>query len=367
MAGYCRDRLALAKAFSGAAARYWIGIFPQVKREQRHWRGQALRISDPTLRRQALLTQSAGRDNLDGAAAFAVLAPRSLRGRVVRASLAFQITYEYVDSLAEEPSENPFANGQRLHLALLAALNPRGEHPDYYKFHSHYRDDGYIRGLVDACREALDELPSYATVEAAALRAARRMVAYQSLNHDPRGTRALARWASTLTPEGSGLRWWETAAAAASSLTVLPLFAAAAQPTLDASETAAVDSAYFPWIGALNQLLDSLIDRAADREAGHHSLVDHYASVEEGSLRLGSIAARAMRATETIPHGLQHAMILAAMSSHYLTAPGALTPSAEPAASEVLSSMGALATPTMMVLRLRRDAGRLLAGTVLDA
>lgn len=358
--------MALANAFSSAATRYWLGIFPQVQRELSHWRRRALQIPDRALRRQALDAQRAERGNLDGAAAFAVLAPRAHRAQVVRASVAFQVMYEYVDSLAEEPSSDSVANGQRLHLALLTALSPHSEHPDYYEFHSGSRDNGYIRSLVNSCREALDALPSYVTVEHAALRAARRIVAYQSLNHHPRGeTHALARWASNLTPEGTGLHWWETAAGAASSLTLLPLIAVAAQPALCTSETAAMESAYFPWIGALNQLLDSLIDRAADREAGHHSLIDHYESVEEAAARLGAIARRAMQATESIPESIQHAMLLAAMSSYYLSAPGALTPSAGMVAQQVLDAMGALATPTMVILRLRRDVPRVLASTFL--
>jgi tetraprenyl-beta-curcumene synthase len=366
--GYTNSRLALAKAFSSAAATYWLEIFPQVKRELRHWHRQALQIPDPALRRQALVTQRAERGNLDGAAAFAVLAPRAHRQQVVRASIAFQITYEYVDSLAEEPSGDPLANGQRLHLALLAALDPNIEQPDYYEFHSSKRDNGYITGLVSACREALAALPSYYRVEDAALRAARRMAIYQSLNHDPRGeTQALAQWASSLTPMGTGLRWWETAAGAASSLTLLPLIAAAAQPALDASEASAMDRAYFPWIGALNQLLDSLIDQAADREAGHHSLIEHYASVEETATRLGSIATSAMQATESISESIQHALILAAMSSHYLSAPGALTPTARAVARTVLDAMGALAKPTMLVLRMRREASRVLTDTIFDS
>jgi tetraprenyl-beta-curcumene synthase len=366
VAGYCGSRFALTNAFAGAAVKYWLGIFPQVKRELRHWQRQALQIPDLALRRQALLTQRAERGNLDGAAAFAVLAPRAHRAQVVRASVAFQVTYEYVDSLAEEPAGDPVANGQRLHLALLTALSPHAEHPDYYEFHSGSHDAGYIRSLVGACRDALSALPSYAAVEDAALRAAQRIVAYQSLNHNPRGeTHALASWASNLTPEGTGLRWWETAAAAASSLTLLPLFAAAAQPALGAGEATAMEAAYFPWIGALNQLLDSLIDRTADHEAGHHSLVDHYASAEEAATRLGAIASRAMQATESIPESVQHAMILAAMSSYYLSAPAALTPGARMVARQVLDAMGALATPTMIVIQLRRDAGRYLADTFL--
>jgi len=368
VAGYPRSRLGLARAFSGAAAKYWLEIFPQVKRELRHWHRQALRIPDPGLRRQALATQHAERGNLDGAAAFAVLAPRAHRAQVVRASIAFQIAYEYVDSLAEEPNSDPLANGERLHLALLAALDPHIEQPDYYEFHAGKCDNGYITYLVGTCREALATLPSYDTVADDALRAARRMAAYQSLNHDPRGeVMALARWASDLTPTGTGLRWWETAAGAASSLTLLPLIAAAAQPALDASEASAMDSAYFPWIGSLNQLLDSLIDQAADREAGHHSLVDHYVSIEEMAARLGSIATRAMQATESISGSIQHALILAAMSSYYLSAPGALTPSARVVARHVLDAMGALAKPTMLILRMRREAGRLLTDPIVDS
>jgi tetraprenyl-beta-curcumene synthase len=315
------------------------------------------------LRRLALLTQRSQRGNLEGAAAFAVLAPRVHRARVVRAVVAFQATYDYVDTLAEQPSTDPIANGRQLHLALLTALNPETDHPDYYAHCSDGRDDGYIRSLIDACRGALRALPSYASVAEPALRAAGRMVTYQSFNHDTRGDpqRALARWASALTPPGSGLRWWETAAAAASSLSVFALIAAAAQPVLASGETLATEDAYFPWIGALHVLLDSLIDRAEDLHSGQHSLVDHYASDEEAAIRLGAIAARSVQGAATLPGGTQHALIVAAMTSFYLSAPCASTPGACLAAQQVGETMGALTTPTMVVFGARRAAGRLLS------
>jgi len=360
VAATTRRRLELANAFAGAAARYWLGVFPQVGLELRHWRERALQIPDPALRRLALITQRTERGNLEGAAAFAVLAPRAHRAHVVRAAVAFQATYDYIDTLAEQPSTDPLANGYQLHLALLSALDPHIDHPDYYQHNSSDRDNSYVRNLIDTCRAACGTLPSYASVAEAALRAARRMVAYQSLNHGARGDthHALARWAATVTPAGSGLRWWETAAGAASSLTVFALIAAAGQPVLGAGETAAVENAYFPWIGALHVLLDSLIDRAADIESGHHSLVDHYTSVEEAATRLSAIAARAMQATEMVPESIQHALILAAMTSFYLSAPHASTPGACLVARQVLEAMGALATPTMLMLRARRAASR---------
>jgi tetraprenyl-beta-curcumene synthase len=364
MVGRNRQQLALANAFAGTAGRYWLGVFPHVGRELDHWRSCADRIPDPGLRRLALSTQRSERGNLEGAAAFAVLAPRAQRARVVRATVAFQTAYDFLDTLAEQPGRDPLANARQLHLALLRALEPSAEHPDYYAHNRGDQDNGYIRALIETCRSACRSLPSYGSVADAACRAASRMVSYQSLTHGAPGQtqRALARWARELTPAGSGLQWWETAAGSASSLSVLALIAAAGQPLLSAEQATATDSAYFPWIGALHVLLDSLIDRPADIASGHHSLVAHYSSSEEAASRVGAIAIRAMQATETVPEGTRHAMILAAMASFYLSAPCAGAPAATTVARDVLDAMGGLATPTMAVLRTRRVAARLLGG-----
>jgi tetraprenyl-beta-curcumene synthase len=356
-----RSHLSLASTFAGAASRYWLGVFPLVGRELRHWHERARQIPDPVLRRLALLTQQVERGNYDGAAAYAVLVPRAYRARVVRAVVAFQTTYDYVDTLSEQPCADPVANGRQLHLALLRALDPDSEHVDYYEYAPNDRDNGYVRLLVQACRDSLRTLPSYAIVAQSALRAASTIVAYQSLNHEQAtaGPRALAQWGAQLTPPGSGLRWWEAAAGGASSMTVFALIAAAAKPSLSTADTAAISDAYFPWISALHVLLDSLIDRAKDLEHGHHNLIDHYASPTETAQRLGWIATRALRGAEALPNGAQHALILAAMTSFYLSSPTTATPSARPAAQQVLARMGARATPTMAVLRAQRAAGSL--------
>jgi tetraprenyl-beta-curcumene synthase len=357
-----RSRLALAHAFAGAATKYWLGVFPQVGRELHHWREHALQIPDPMLRQLALVTQRSERGNLEGAAAFAVLAPRAHRAHVVRAAVAFQATYDYIDTLAEQPSPDPVANGHQLHLALLTALDPATDHQDYYMHNQGSQDNGYIRNLVDTCRSAFRALPSYASVADGALRAAQRMVTYQSLIHGSEGGShaALALWACQETPAETGLWWWETAAGTASSLTVFALIAAAGKPLLSTAETLALERAYFPWIGSLHVLLDSLIDRAADLEAGHHSLVDHYSSIEEMATRLSAIATRALQATGTLSDSIQHTMILAAMTSFYLSARSASATQLRPVTAQVLEAMGTLATPTMLVLRARRAAESLL-------
>jgi tetraprenyl-beta-curcumene synthase len=353
----------LASAFAGAASRYWFGVFPLLGREIRHWRGQAHAIPDPGLRRLALITQSSERGNYEGAAAYAVLVPRAYRARVVRALVAFQTTYDYVDTLSEQPSHDPVANGRQLHLALLRALDPGSEHSDYYAHSTSGHDNGYIRALVQTCRDALRTLPSYTAVAQPALQAASMIVAYQSLNHEEAtdGPQALAQWGAAVTPSNSGLRWWEAAAGGASSMTVFALIAAAAKPGLSAAETDATLEAYAPWVSALHVLLDSLVDRAKDLEHGHHNLIDYYTSPAEAASRLGWIAARAVQGAESLPNGAHHALIVAAMTSFYLSAPAASAPDASSTTQPLMETMGPLAKPTMAVLRTRRTAERLAA------
>lgn len=358
MVATTRSQLALAGAFAGAASRYWLGVFPLVGREIRVWRARAGQIHDPVLRHLALRTQLVEHGNYEGAAAYATLVPSAYRARVVRAVVAFQTTYDYVDTLSEQPNADPVANGRQLHLALISALDLETAQPDYYQ-HCEHHDNGYIRNLVQTCRDALGALPSYAAVAQPAVLAASGIVTYQSLNHEQAGDgpRALARWGAGVAPPGSGLRWWEAAAGCASSMTVFALIAAAAKPELSSAETTVTQKAYSPWISALHVLLDSLVDRAKDLEHGHHNLIDHYSSPSEAAHRLGWIATRAMHAAEALPDGARHTLILAAMASFYLSASTSAAPGTILAAQRVLETMGTFATPTMAVLKVRRAAG----------
>jgi tetraprenyl-beta-curcumene synthase len=346
--------------FASAARSYWLSVFPVVCRELRQWLSRAGEIPDPVLRELALEAQRSKRGNIEGAAAFAAFVPSARRTEVVRALVAFQTAYDYADTLSEQPSSDPSANGQRLHQALLIALEPDAPHIDYYLHHPRREDGGYLGELVDSCRSALSVLRSYAAVMGPARDAAARIVSYQSLNLDELrgGHEGLARWASMETPAGMDLRWWETAASAGSSLSVFALIAAAAHPELLSDEAAAIDEAYFPWVGALHTLLDSLLDRREDAEAGQRSLLDYYTSPEETADRMGLLAEESLRLTRALPGGRQHALILAGMTGHYLCTPEASTPDALPTTRKVLKAMGELAAPTMLVMNARRAADR---------
>ena len=121
----------LPAEFLSAAKRYWLRVFPTVRREAIRWRSRAEEIPDPVLRQAALANLRAERLNLDGAAAFAAFAPDAHRPAVVRAQVALQAAYDYVDALAEQPCRDPIRNGDQLHKVLGAALDPTGPRIDY--------------------------------------------------------------------------------------------------------------------------------------------------------------------------------------------------------------------------------------------
>jgi tetraprenyl-beta-curcumene synthase len=347
------ERVALAATFVRAACSYWLTVFPRVCIHIARWRRLARRIPDPQLRRLALAALDK-RGNIEGAAAFAAFAPRRQRARVTAATSAFQAAYNLLDMLGEQPSPDPIRDGQRLHEALVYALDPPATPLDWYEHHPQREDGGYLSHLVEQCRGAFVELPSHALVGPRARAGAARIVAFQSLNlSESQGDHTgLERWASDATPPGTELRWWETAAAAGSSLSVYALIAAAAETRLNEHEVAALDQAYFPWIGGLHSLLDNLIDKHEDEAAGHRSLVEYYGP-QRAAQRMRWLGERAERAARELPHGRRHTVILAAMIANYLSTPEAQSAQLEPVSEAVLATTGPLATPTLLVFKLR--------------
>jgi tetraprenyl-beta-curcumene synthase len=361
MARAASNRAALGVAFVGAARRYWLSVFPCVRREARNWRRCAAEIPDPALRGLALDAQRTKRENLDGVAAFAAFVPAAHRLSVIRALTAYQVAFDYIDTISEQPGTDPVANGLRLNQALYTALEPGVAHLDYYAHHTQRDDAGYLENLIDVCRIAVGTLPSHAAVAELARRATTRIVTYQSLNHgDGNGSYdAFARWARAETAPSTGLRWWETGAAAGSPLPVLALLTAAATPDVQPEQAAAIESAYFPWIASLSTLLDSLIDHREDTVEGQRNLIDCYSSPQEAAIRLQMMAAHALCRTRALVGEGHHTMILAAMASFFHCAPQASAPDVRLATQGIVDTMGDLSTPSVLVLKVRRGAALL--------
>jgi tetraprenyl-beta-curcumene synthase len=308
-------------AFADAARSYWWGVFPCGRRELRHWRLRAAEIHDPVLRCLAFEAQHTRRESLEGAIAFATFVPPASRAIVVRAITAYQIAFDYIDTISEQAGTDPITNGRRLNQALLRALDPTLAHLDYYAHHGGSDDAGYLCDLVDTCSTALQALPSYGVAAVALRRMTSRLIDYQSLNHgDGHGSyQAFVDWARSQTSSVDDLNWWEVGAAAGSPLPVFALFAVAAKPAVQAADVAGIEEAYFPWVASLSSLLDSLADRGEDAADGQRSLLDYYDSPAEVAERMRMLAAQAVSRTGALGESEQHRMTLAAMASFFHT------------------------------------------------
>jgi tetraprenyl-beta-curcumene synthase len=359
MVGSARDSgLCYTADFLCSARRYWLGIFPRVAVELRHWRSLANRIPDPTLRRMALAALEQKRGNVEGAAAFAALVSGAYRPLVVRALVSCQVICDYLDLLAEQPSRDPVANGYRLHEALIVATAPGEPHRDYYAEHPHAEDGGYLHALVSSLGDALMMLPSFACTAESLGNAAERIAVYQSFNHgDARGSfESFENWAARGALAHEGLRPWESAAGAGSTLVVLAMIAAAADPGLPPSVAREIEHAYFPWIGSLHSLLDSLVDYHEDVALQGRALVGYYQSACEAAERMRTLAAEALRRAHELPRGRRHALIVAAMTSFYVCEVDRRhSAHARLIALAVLDVFGGLARPNMAMLRVRRS------------
>lgn len=349
------QQILLVRTFVRTVTRSLLDILPQANAELAHWRGEAARIPDANLR-EADRESLAKRGNIEGAALFAVLAPANQRSRALQALVAFQAAYNYLDTLSELASQDPVSNGARLHQALIAAVSPGCPHVDYYAHNPDRHDGGFLVSVLDECREALADLPSFPALAMTLRAAAERIASFQSMNlSETQGeVEELRRWATEATPASCGLQWWEVAASAGSSLAVHALIASAADPDVDARSASAIEAAYFPWIGGLHSLLDSLVDRREDRMRGQRNLLDYYSSPAQAALSLGSLAKRARAASASLPRSHTHRVIATAMCSYYLTAPECDTGEARTVARVLTSALGAPLSFAIAMFRARR-------------
>jgi tetraprenyl-beta-curcumene synthase len=335
-------------------ARFWLVVLPLVRGELRGWKRRAAAIPDPQLRAHALATLRSERFSAAGAALFAATAPRPRDPALVRALVAYQVACDYLDTIAEQPTVDPIRSGAQMHRALSDALGD-GPLADYYRDHTAHDDGGYLAALVTACRDGCARLPAYAQVRGAALREAARN-AVQGINHAPPGVRepALRSWgAATRAADRAAAgdaAWFELAAAGSSSLAVLALIAAAADPRTTAHAAERVRRAYFPWIEALSTLLDSVADRESDVATGELNFVSQYPTQAAAIARLRQVTTRALAGARSLPRGERHVVLAVGMIAMHLSEPGARRPWSQPVTHAVLRAADTVLMPLLLAL-----------------
>jgi len=324
-------------------------------REVKHWRALADAIPDPTLRDDAHDALDHKRGNIDGAVLFTTIARRR-SPELLRALVAFEVLADYLDCTSERGAFVGVHNGRQLHLALIDALDPERPVSDYYSFHPWRCDGGFVAALVQACREACADLPSYEVARPHCIHAAT-LAQVLALNHeeDPgRRDQLLLSWAAVHFPTDTQLAWFEHTGAASAWLTVLALFALAADEGRSVADARATSNAYLPWISLAGTLLDSYGDQQADAADGTHRYVAHYGDADVMTRRIGEVVGRALGATSLLPRGARHRVLVSAMAAMYLTKDSVWTPRYRARTYALIRASGlltALLLPTLRVWR----------------
>jgi tetraprenyl-beta-curcumene synthase len=362
----------------GALARYTATIVPRARAEISRWQPRAQRIPDPSLRDLALATLGEEHLNAEAAAVFALLAPRGARREVVELLVAWQLMFDYLDTITERDGDEPLRSSLALHRALVESLErpgardarvgargaggaggrrARAEQAARVTPPRDAEDDGgYLAELVATCRRRLWALPAAAAIVPAAEREARRCGEAQSHTHAAMlggELGALRRWAREDRP-GLGLQWWESAAAGISSLAVHALLAAAAVPGTTARDAERIARAYTD-ICALSTLLDSLVDVDADSRTGNLSYFSQYPSPAAAAGGMRRLAARSAAGVARLPLSRVHRVIVSGLAGFYVSDEGARSNAATLAASDaVLTQLAPAVRPALVLLRARR-------------
>jgi tetraprenyl-beta-curcumene synthase len=345
------------RALVGAAVRELCWALPAVAGEVAHWRSLAQKIPDPPIREDALSALAAKRPHIDGAVLFSSI-PHLRNPTLLRLLVAYEVIWDFLDSVNERSANAGVENGLQLHEALVDALDPARPMSDYYR-HSPWQDDGgYLRALVATCRESCARLPSYRRVQHVVRREAGRGRVC-AINHLPDPLvrdAALENWVAQEFPSEHEAWWFELTAAASTDLTIFALLALASEPSCSVHQIELLAQAYFPWASGLAALLDSYVDQAEDAANGDHCYVGHYATLEQGAQRICMFIRRCLREIGSLHDAERHALIVTSMFAMYLSKSSALTPTMRDTTKRIVHSGGSLTRVLHPILKAWRTA-----------
>jgi hypothetical protein len=312
----------MARALILANLRYWRTIAPLVNAQLSHWVSRAEAIPSQPLQKIALHNLREESFNAQATATLATLAPARYRQPAVQAIVSLQVTYDYLDSLVEQPHPDPIVNGRHLYQAFVDAIVPEREPSDrYYDQTRDSRDGGYLTDLVASVRVALVQLPSQAATKQVTIHAAERCSEAQVRAHATpvTGEEQLRTWA-TESGHQVGLQWREFLAGAVSSgLALHALTALSAVPLTTERHAQKLDSAYLP-LCAITTLLDGLVDYKQDVDAmGHAGYIRYYESKRDLLLALKDLIQRAADEMSDLPYAAHHLTTLFGVVAFYLS------------------------------------------------
>lgn len=315
--------------------------FPLVERELSVWRRYAEQIPCPELSAQALASIRDKTFHCQGGSIYGLYHQVDTPS-FLRLVVALQTISDYLDNLCDRggvADEKAFAC---LHLAMTDAFEPQTKPRDYYAQYPFTQDGGYLRALVETCRQEIKKLPSYAAVKPHLMELAQLYSQLQTYKHAalPERQEKMLTWLTPLCSAESEITPWEYAAATGSTLGMFALCAAASRPGLTPAEADALNRAYFPWISGLHILLDYFIDRQEDQVNGDLNFLSYYKDEAQAKERLLFFLRHAYAACQQTPSPFFNRSVIDGLLAMYLSDPKTKAPLEAPIKKALLQSAG---------------------------
>lgn len=303
-------------------SRLVTSVLPEVDRELARWQAKLDECPQQELARHAASSIRHKRFHAQGGSVFAITAG-GFRRDLVRLIVALQTISDYLDNLCDRAGCRDRHAFRLLHEAMLCAVDPDREVPDFYLLYP-YGDDGcYLRALVEECRGVLATLPSYPLVRDEVIRLAQLYSDLQVYKHTDFSSREplLTAWFNEHRVSYPDLDWWEFAAASGSTLGMFALLSAATRTDLEPEEVQALIRAYFPWVCSLHILLDYFIDQQEDREGGDLNFCFYYPDLDTCGRRLRLFLGEALKQVGDLRRPLFHRTVVKGLLALYLSDP----------------------------------------------
>ncbi|MBZ4665223.1 tetraprenyl-beta-curcumene synthase family protein [Mahella sp.] len=303
-----------------------FNVFPLVDKQLETYAGIARHMPDKTLSKQALDSIATKKFHCQGGSIYA-LYPHTDVDKMVNFIVAYQTISDYLDNLCDRSGvfdETAFRN---LHLAMTDALLPDERFGDYYSCYPYSQDGGYLRYLVNECKNVVNLIPAYKVIKDKILYLAgiySNLQIYKHLAHDIREDK-LIRWSAMHIDSGyPNLNWWEFAAASGSTLGIFVLVACAFDANLRAETVQDIYDAYFPWICGLHILLDYYIDLYDDAGNGDLNFVSYYNDDQDCEKHIKGFYAASLNAIARLKEASFHRMVVDGLLAMYLSDPKAI-------------------------------------------
>ena len=295
-------------------------IFPEVQRQLRIWKREAMLIPDDELREQAIASIENKDFHCEGGAILALLA-EDLKKEAISFIVAYQTISDYLDNLCDRSTSLYDKDFEALHEAMFHSLQRQAETKNYYRFRLEQEDGGYLNKLVETCQSFMRKLSRFDDIEPYLQELCTYYVDLQVHKHVAVHEREerLKSWFSEYEYKLPKMTWFEFSACSGSTLGIFCLISSALRHDFEQKHAEQIYRGYFPYIQGLHIMLDYFIDQQEDIEGGDLNFCFYYVNRDELYSRMSHFVTKAEQHLQELPHKDFHKLIHSGLLGLYLS------------------------------------------------